>query len=879
MAMPFRKKADDPDWTPPDYVKDSGDSKTEDSKTDEKWTPPDYVKEKPSVFSKAIELGKKAWEKASAPLSDAPTRFAEQVSNYINPERTVQGVKGIGSAYIEGLGRTVSSLTSPENLALAASGVGEGLRIPGAAIASRILSAPVTAEGLENVYKGKGFSEKALGAIEAATGILGMKGGFGGEESNIKSDIKPDELPIRKPIDKASSSLTKTSTPSTPENEELPIRQTGKSPRLQAITDQELENLAKQRGTPEDIPDNPEARQLEAERQATSQNKPQPSAGETSETPAETSEAPKTEAVDTTWKPPDYVQQLEAKPEEVKQEETKPTEETHTIPPETTATTPNAQSAVDKLLSSLGTAKNKVAQQEEINRATRAQRFASFKDVQEEGVSGAAKSLSQLKGEFDKVNPGEQLGLKPEETDSLFTAVKKANLSSAEKAQGYTALFKLVNGEENPTRSELNVLDGVFGNGFSEKVINSRGGIGAVGLRVAKVANTMKSLQNSMSLAAPLRHGIGLAYRKEFYPAFADMFKFYGNKEFYNSSMKAIADDPKFNLAQDSGLFLAKPGSLLSSEEEFLNSYAGKIPVVNKMVAASQRGYSGFLNKLRFDTFNGMTREAQELGTPMSKVVKGQVIPTKEAGAIAKFINNASGRGDLGSLNRITNELNTVLWSPRMMASRINMFANPKLYMDLPKGMRLAGLKSLLGIAALGTSIDTLAAYGGAKVTTNILSSDFMKSRFGKNVIDPFGGLQQYVVAAARFLAGKTDTGPTTMLDVSGKFLKNKESPVASLAHNILTVKNPKNGTRFGPMGQFTTQYGEQTSVPREIAKSFIPIFISDLSDLVKSDPDWSQHIGLTSALAGASLAGMEQNYPEAKRKGNISLKKMSVRP
>lgn len=519
---------------------------------------------------------------------------------------------------------------------------------------------------------------------------------------------------------------------------------------------------------------------------------------------------------------------------------------------------------LDKLFRSILDAKERNVSQEIINKSERAKRFAEFSNTSGEGVDWARKAMSKMRGEYDKVEPGAGLGLKPEETNQLFSAVKSARITEPEKLNGVTALFKLLNGEKVPTRSELRILDDVFGNGFSDRIIEMHGGIGAVGLKLSKLANTMKSLQNSISLAAPLRHGIGLVARREFAPAFRDMFKFFGNKEFYDTSMQALESRPTNMLGREAGLFLSRPNSLMGAEEEFLNSYVGHIPLVREAVGASQRAYTGFLNKLRADTFDNMIKQAKALGHDISTTVgqgdKAMIIPTKETKAIAKFINNATGRGDLGSLNKMTNELNLLLWSPRMISSRINMLANPKIYTDLPKGMRLEGLKSLLGIAALGTAIDTLAAYGGAKVSNNILSTDYGKSRFGTKLIDPWGGLQQYIVAAARMLAGKTDSKlPTSRLDIAGRFLANKESPAANLAHQILTAK------KFTGGGEFTDQYNNKTSIQSEIGKRFTPIFIQDLEDLSNSEPDWSENIGLNSVLGIASLAGMSQNYPEKK--------------
>jgi len=180
-------------------------------------------------------------------------------------------------------------------------------------------------------------------------------------------------------------------------------------------------------------------------------------------------------------------------------------------------------------------------------------------------------------------------------------------------------------------------------------------------------------------------------------------------------------------------------------------------------------------------------------------------------------------------------------------------------------------LDTSFGIAALGVATDTLAHYaGGAKVSTNILSTDFGKSRFsGDQVLDPWGGYQQYVVAAARMLAGKTDSDmPTSRLDIAGRFLANKESPAASLAHTMLTAKK-FTGSSNDPKtaGNFTNEYNQKTSVQREIAQRFVPMFVQDVIDLTASNPKWAEEVGLTTVLSGAGALGMGvQNYPERKK-------------
>jgi hypothetical protein len=585
--------------------------------------------------------------------------------------------------------------------------------------------------------------------------------------------------------------------------------------------------------------------------------------------------------------------------------------------------------ALDKLFQSMGDIKEARVSQDKINKVEQARRFAKFASIKDEGVLGASKQLSSLKGEFNKVDL-DKLKMTQPQVDSLFTAVKRAKITDGERARGYTALFKLFNGEGVPQRNELAILDEVFGQGFANKITELHGGIGAVGINIAKVASTAKSMNNMFSLAPALRHGAGFAARKEFYPAFRDMFKFYGNKEFFDSSMQAIKEHPDYMKFKEAGGYFSNIGNLMGAEEEFLNSFIGEAPKwtgIPQSAAASSRAYTGFMNKVRFDTAIDMFKKAEKLGHKLfteehfvntddmkavnrlkkfakengissdiknpefvdlakkNNLISTTQIASKEAKAITRYVNIVSGRGELPyNLDRVVNELNMVLWSPKMMSSRIQMFTNPKIYTDLPQGMRIDGLKALLGIASIGTAITTLNSIAGAKVSSNILSSDFMKSRFpNNNVVDPWGGRQQLVVAAARFLANKDDSSrPTNRMEITGKYLKNQESPLASFVHDLATAKSfEKTDPINHPLsfGGYTNQYNQKTSIPTELVKRFTPILIQDLEALMHSEPDWSKDIGLDVAMGAASLAGMHQSYTERQPSGGLKLRKLGIKP
>lgn len=118
------------------------------------------------------------YHKATAPLTDLPSRFAREVSNYINPDRGTTGIRGVGSAFIEGLGDVASGLTSPLNVATAALTAGGSMLPESIGAASRfgagVLSAPVAAHGGYELATGDSWPDRIGGALELGMGGLGM---------------------------------------------------------------------------------------------------------------------------------------------------------------------------------------------------------------------------------------------------------------------------------------------------------------------------------------------------------------------------------------------------------------------------------------------------------------------------------------------------------------------------------------------------------------------------------------------------------------------------------------------------------------------------------------------------------------------------------
>lgn len=435
------------------------------------------------------------------------------------------------------------------------------------------------------------------------------------------------------------------------------------------------------------------------------------------------------------------------------------------------------------------------------------------------GEAGLSSEMAQLRGEAPKVDyEGVRGQFTQEEIDGLFDSIKQnPSLSLFDSINARTGLAKLLDGTV-PTRSEINLLSKVFPADFVRAALRHRSTSAKIADFAGNALNLPRSLMSTLDLSAPLRQGVFLSGRREFYNAFASMFKQFGSERVYRGVMDDIKARDTYPLMEESGLSLSDMGHDLSQREEaFMSQWAERIPGVGRVVRASERGFSGFLNKLRADTFDDLVRRSVAAGVDFKA-------NPKALSDIASFVNAATGRGNLGKLNSSAPLLNGLFFSPRLIASRVTML-NPAYYATLSPVVRREAIKSLLTFGTMATSVLALFKMGGAEVEDDPRSSDFGKIKIGNTRYDILGGFGQYITLGARLATNETKTlkgevqtlgeryGSRTRLDVAANFLGNKASPVAGYIRDYLRGADPV-GTPF--------------DARKDAAQLFIPLFLQD---------------------------------------------------
>lgn len=197
---------------------------------------------------------------------------------------------------------------------------------------------------------------------------------------------------------------------------------------------------------------------------------------------------------------------------------------------------------------------------------------------------------------------------------------------------------------------------------------------------------------------------------------------------------------PDAAIAREAGVQLDEPGQKLGQREESIASeWAKKIPGLRNFNQFSRV----FLNKVRVDNFKAMKNVRPDLTPDDLKL-------------IAKYVNQATGRGSLGKFgNKNAAELNRLLFSARFQASRLQYLTGNSAWGGNGRTRAIIGreyARTLLGLAAmyslyeLGFSDEE----GYQPVSFEPRETDFGKLHFGPATIDPLAGLSQWIVFGTR---------------------------------------------------------------------------------------------------------------------------------
>lgn len=526
--------------------------------------------------------------------------------------------------------------------------------------------------------------------------------------------------------------------------------------------------------------------------------------------------------------------------------------------------------ATTKLTELVKSAKPVRAETEILKHETLSKRVGAAAGVLEQGEARQAfqRSKAMLKGELPQAHfTPPEVGLTPENIDGLFQRIRTSKeLPYFQKINTDTALEKVLLGQL-PTRGEIALLEEVFGTDFAKAILSKR----AMGEKAwelfLEIWNIPRAMLAAGELSASLRQGAVLApkHYKDWGRSFRAQLRAAAKADNAQATDRAIRTGPGAERRAIAELYhapLGGVGSKLTAREEvwvstLLQRFAGwweKTGVPKKIITAplypvakgvqvSERAYITMLNKLRADSFDSTVAYWEKIGFEAT---------IKNDRDLAKFINNATGRGSLGKLEESAPFLSGVFFSPRLQASRI------RLVESLFSGTAPVRKEAALSIAAFvgtGLLVLGLADLAGAEVGINPLSADFGKIRIGKTRLDIWGGFQQYARFISTLITGmrkSSITGQTyekNRMEIVQQFVRSKLMPTISIVYDLLEGR---------------TYIGEEMKLDaKQLYQRLAFMFVQDITDAIEAEGLVGGLIAAPGALGIGIVSYDLPNWPE----------------
>lgn len=261
-----------------------------------------------------------------------------------------------------------------------------------------------------------------------------------------------------------------------------------------------------------------------------------------------------------------------------------------------------------------------------------------------------------------------------------------------------------------------------------------------------QVAGGSKSILSSYDISFPGRQGFFFLNRAPGRSGMIKGTKAIFSEKTYNEGIKDIESRPNHELYKRFGL-----DTELRSEEAFpIPELVEKIPGSKQ----SSRGFNLSASLTRANMFDHFSEQWSKKGfTPETQPDLYK--------ATARYVNTLTGRGELSAkLNKASEIANDFFWSPRMVKARLDIL-NPNYFRKLPKELKVAYLRDVVGTLAVAQGTLALTAYAlsqagvDADYEPNPIKSNFGQLKIGKAHIAMFGGLQSYIRLASRLLTGR----------------------------------------------------------------------------------------------------------------------------
>lgn len=434
------------------------------------------------------------------------------------------------------------------------------------------------------------------------------------------------------------------------------------------------------------------------------------------------------------------------------------------------------------------------------------------------------------------------VGVSMEETKSIYAMSQKIKDTKANLDKSKTVKNRI---EFGAARQAMQKYIGDLKNNANKVTIEEfkKNPAGTITKEISNIAGYAKALKASLDASSLFRQNWKVLvthpeiWAKNALELGRDIKKGMSGEEIIDGLMADIysRDNVMNGLAQRAGLDIGY------NEEAFPTGAPEKIPAFGKLYKLSEDIYTANTRRTRMDTFDYLVRMAQENGRDLSDDFE-----VKSLGLLA---NSLTGRGNLGSLERVGKTVNNIFFSPKFFKSNLDFLTAHLAGDKMSSFARKEAAKNLVkGIVTTAVIMGIAKALAPQSVDFDPRSTNFGKIKIGNTTFDLTGGWSSIAVLASRLVSQSsksaqtgvvsklgTGFGQTSGLDVFYNFLENKMSPVASFVKDMISQETFSGGkpTVLGELSNLFTPMPVSNAVQNLQDPNKAPVILGILADAV----------------------------------------------
>lgn len=349
--------------------------------------------------------------------------------------------------------------------------------------------------------------------------------------------------------------------------------------------------------------------------------------------------------------------------------------------------------------------------------------------------------------------------------------------------------------------------------------------------RAGELGEFLRAAKATADFSAAFRQAVFLAPKRPvaFTKAFGKAARAFFDSQYADRLDFEMRRQPGQIWRDRAGLYLSSvDGRMTGREESFTSSLIERLKLTGGVARASNRNMVVMLNLMRTSAFDSFRRSHPDANT-------------ETLNAMARYINVATGRGELRGLESAAPTLAKLAFSPRFVASRVELLGSPLYFYRKDKTVFREVVKDWLAFTTTGMAVLTLGALAGADVGDDPESHMFGKMNIGPLTIDIWGGLQQPASLTMKLAAATADTTGVresdqdiNVFDAILRFFAYKTSPAVTTPLTLMGGE---------------TVVGEEVTITEAAVRSVLPMTFETMKEVWEEteDPAWTLAAGALS--------------------------------